>query len=80
MKRAFEFVDIITKAKMLVIGRLNLINNQKAFVLTNTGFKTTAPEGYVAINIKRGEAVKFVDRLEFSHFNFSSEYVKGWQR
>ena len=80
MKRAFEFVDIITKAKMLVIGRLNLINNQKAFVLTNTGFKTTAPEGYVAINTKRGEAVKFVDRLEFSHFNFSSEYVKGWQR
>lgn len=80
IRNAFQFVDIITKAKMLVIARLNLINNQKAFVLTNTGFKTTAPEGYVAINTKRGEAVKFVDRLEFSHFNFSSEYVKGWQR
>lgn len=80
LKNAFVYVDIITKAKMLVISRLNLINNQKAFVLTNTGFKTTNPEGYVAINTKRGEAVKFVDRLEFSHFNFSQDYIKGWQR
>ena len=23
---------------------------------------------------------KFVDRLNFSHFNFSTEYIKGWQR
>lgn len=80
IKNAFVYVDLITKAKMLVISRLNLINNQKAFVLTNTGFKTTNPEGYVAINTKRGEAVKFVDRLEFSHFNFSQDYIKGWQR
>lgn len=80
MKNAFEYVDEITKAKMLLITKLNLINNQRAFVLTKAGFKVTNPEGYVAINSKKGEAVKFVDRLNFSHFNFSQEYIKGWQR
>ena len=80
LKNAFEYVDLITKAKMILITKLNLINNQRAFVLTSKGFKVTDPEGYVAINSKKGEAVKFVDRLNFSHFNFSQEYIKGWQR
>ena len=35
---------------------------------------------YTNFNSKKGEAVKFVDRLNFSHFNFSQEYIKGWQR
>ena len=78
--KSFMYVDEITKAKMMAIDKLNLINNQKAFVLTKDGFKVTEPEGYVAINSEKGEAVKFVDRLNFSHFNFSSEYIKGWQR
>ena len=78
--KSFSYVDEITKAKMLVIDKLNMINNQKTFVLTKDGFRVTEPEGYVAINTERGEAVKLVDRLNFSHFNFSSEYIKGWQR
>jgi|TARA_B100000085_G_scaffold168458_1_gene153273 hypothetical protein len=78
--KAFQYVDEITQAKMIAINKLNMINNQKTFVLTNDGFKVTEPEGYVAINTEKGEAVKFVDRLNFSHFNFSSEYIKGWQR
>lgn len=78
--KSFMYVDEITKAKMMAIDKLNLINNQKAFVLTKDGFKVTEPEGYVAINTEKGEAVKFVDRLNFSHFNFSSDYIKGWQR
>ena len=78
--KAFKYVDEITKAKMIAINKLDMINNQKAFVLTNDGFKVTNPEGYVAINTEKGEAVKFVDRLNFSHFNFSTEYIKGWQR
>ena len=31
--------------------------------------KTTAPEGYVAVS-RAGDAVKLVDRLEFSRANF----------
>lgn len=80
MNNSFLYVDHITQAKMLVVNKLNMINNQSTFVLTKDGFKVTEPEGYVAINTKRGEAVKLVDRLNFSHFNFSTEYIKGWQR
>ena len=47
------------------------------FVKTTSGFRVTAPEGFVAININ-GDAVKFVDRLEFSTLNFSLKSSKGW--
>lgn len=80
MNNAFKYVDYITQAKMIVVNKLNMINNQSTFVLTKDGFKVTEPEGYVAINTTKGEAVKLVDRINFSHFNFSSEYIKGWQR
>jgi hypothetical protein len=39
----------------------------------------TAPEGYVAIN-NDGEAVKLVNRMEFSRANFSDDVIKGWQK
>tara|TARA_B100002019_G_C21263019_1_gene597794 strand:+ start:1371 stop:2603 length:1233 start_codon:yes stop_codon:yes gene_type:complete len=80
MNKAFQYVDLITQAKMIVVNKLNMINNQSTFVLTNDGFKVTEPEGYVAIDTQKGEAVKLVDRINFSHFNFSQEYIKGWQR
>jgi hypothetical protein len=46
---------------------------------TPTGFKVTAPEGYVAINAKTGKAIKLVDRLGFSYANFTlaKDWVKG---
>lgn len=78
--KAFEFVDVIVKAKVAIIKKLEAINKQKAFVKTSDGFKVTGAEGYVAINPSKGEAVKFVDRIAFSHFNFSDKYIKGWQK
>lgn len=80
LQRAFEYVDAITQAKMIVVRKLNAMSKEKTFVKTNDGFKVTAPEGFVAINSAKGEAVKFVDRLTFSHFNFSKDYIKGWQK
>lgn len=78
--KAFEFVDVVTKAKVAIIKKLESINKQAAFVKTSDGFKVTGAEGYVAINPSKGEAVKFVDRIAFSHFNFSDKYIKGWQK
>lgn len=80
LKKAFQYVDLITQAKMTVVRKLNSLSKEKVFVKTKDGYKVTAPEGFVAISGEKGEAVKFVDRLSFSHFNFSSEYIKGWQR
>ena len=47
------------------------------FLRTKNGYRVTNPEGYVAI--KKGNAVKLVDRLEFSRANFTAakDWVKG---
>ena len=48
------------------------------FVRTKQGFKVTNPEGYVAIDRVSGNAVKLVDRMEFSYNNFTA--IKAWDR
>ena len=64
-------------AKALLLGKLNQIQSIGSFLRTKNGYKVTNPEGYVAI--KKGGAVKLVDRLEFSRANFTmaKDWVKG---
>ena len=64
-------------AKSVLLGKLNQIQKIGSFLRTKNGYKVTNPEGYVAI--KRGGAVKLVDRLEFSRANFTmaKDWVKG---
>lgn len=66
----------IIEAKEMVIRKLETIQGIGTFLKTADGFKVTAPEGYVAIDAKDGSAVKLVDRLEFSHANFT--IAKDW--
>ena len=73
---AFATYLAIRDAKMIVVSQLNKIQGIGTFLKTPTGFKVTAPEGYVAINAKSGAAIKLVDRLEFSHANFT--IAKDW--
>jgi hypothetical protein len=80
VEASFEFVEHITEAKMVVVKTLNALNKQTSFVKTKDGFRVTDHEGFVCYDNRKGEAVKFVDRLNFSHFNFSAEYLKGWQK
>ncbi|MCG7944792.1 MAG: hypothetical protein N0C84_00440 [Candidatus Thiodiazotropha taylori] len=79
-QQSFEYVEYITKAKMIVINKLNSLMKDKTFVKTKDGFKVTPVEGFVAIDTKSGAAVKFVDRLTFSWSNFNPEILKGWMR
>ena len=65
----------ILDAKNMVVKQLEKIKSIATFLKTPNGFKVTAPEGFVAINTKGG-AVKLVDRLEFSHANFT--IAKDW--
>ena len=76
---AFATYLAIRDAKMIVVGQLNKIQGIGTFLKTPTGFKVTAPEGYVAINAKSGKAIKLVDRLGFSYANFTlaKDWVKG---
>ena len=69
----------INDAKLLIVKQLEKVKGMGTFLRTDDGFKVTAPEGYVAIDSKDGSAVKLVDRLCFSHANFTiaKDWVKG---
>lgn len=78
--KMFELQKLIVLAKLKLINKLNTISNYKTFVKTSKGYKTTGQEGYVAIDTLGGDAVKLVDRMEFSYNNFSPTILKGWQK
>ena len=75
----FAIATYITfqSAKAVLLRKLNTIQSIGSFLRTRNGYKVTNPEGYVAI--KKGGAVKLVDRLEFSraNFNMAKDWVKG---
>jgi len=80
LKLMFDLQKIIVLAKLKVINILNRLSGVNTFVKTRTGYKTTGPEGYVAIDRLGGDAVKIVDRMEFSYNNFSPDILKGWDK
>ena len=69
----------IVEAKQMVVNKMNKAGSLGTFLRTTNGIKTTTPEGFVAID-RDGNAVKLIDRLEFSRANFSPDVLKGWQR
>ena len=74
----FELQKNIVLAKLILINKLNSLANIEAFVKTRKGYKVTGQEGFVAIDKLGGDAVKLVDRMEFSYNNFSPDVLKGW--
>ena len=77
----FDLQKSIVLAKLKLINKLNSISNIDAFVQHKKGYKLrTGAEGFVAIDKLGGDAVKLVDRLEFSYNNFSPDILKGWEK
>lgn len=70
-----SYINLQT-AKSMVVKQLSLVNTLGTFLKTDTGYRVTAPEGFVAI--KDGAALKLVDRLEFSRANFT--VAKDWDK
>jgi len=73
-----EFQNHIVEAKMGVVKKLNTVKSIGTFIKTSNGFKVVNPEGYVAIDRISGNAVKLVDRMEFSFNNFTA--IKAWDK
>jgi hypothetical protein len=69
-------MNLIVKAKLMIIRKLETIKSIGTFVRTENGFRITAPEGFVAVDKLKGNALKLVDRLEFSQTNFNA--AKNW--
>lgn len=76
----WSLMNAVAEAKQMIIDKMNQAGSMGTFLRTRNGFKTTNPEGFVAIDHLGGNAVKIVDRLEFSNANFSPEFIKGWQK
>ena len=70
-----SYMNLI-EAKTYVIRKLELVKTLGTFLRTDNGYEVTAPEGFVAI--KSGNALKLVDRLEFSRANFTA--AKNWEK
>ena len=80
LEKVFELQKVIVLAKLKLINILDRFNKIKTFLKhTKNGYQTTGSEGFVAIDKLGGDAVKIVDRMEFSYANFSPEILKGWQ-
>lgn len=72
-----EWHDYVIDIKMMVVKKLETVNQLPAFVKTDSGYKATGPEGFVAIDVLSNSAVKLVNRLEFSRNNFNA--IKSWK-
>ena len=69
----FKVSKLLSQAKQIFINKYNnAVYNTKHFLDAEDGtLKVTNPEGYVAVS-KAGDAIKLVDRLEFSRANFNA--------
>jgi hypothetical protein len=76
----FNLYNLIVDAKLLIIRKLDRTKTIGTFLKTADGYKVTEQEGFVAIDKVGKNAVKLVDRLQFSQANFSPEIIKGWQK
>jgi hypothetical protein len=77
--KIFVLMNLLIEAKHYIVNKLNRVKTLGTFLRTSDGYRVTSPEGYVAID-HIGNAVKLVDRLEFSMANFSPDIIKGWQK
>ena len=76
----FAIASYVTlqRVKNFLVSKMNQIKSIGTFLQKGNGFEVTNPEGYVAVD-RMGNAVKLVDRLEFStaNFNIAKNWIKG---
>ena len=66
----------LIEAKIKIVKKLEQIRVMNTFVPTEDGYEVTGEEGFVAVD-RMGNALKLVDRLEFSRLNFGSGKPSG---
>jgi hypothetical protein len=79
IKKIFDIQNGLVDAKNMIIKKLQQMRQvTSTFLKTDDGFKVTNPEGFVAVDKLKGNAVKLIDRLEFAHANFTA--AKNWSK
>jgi len=80
VKLIFDLMNKIVDAKEIIIRKMDQAATINTLLSTKDGYKVTGQEGFVAVDKMKGNAVKLVDRLQFSYANFSPDIKKGWQK
>jgi hypothetical protein len=79
LKNIFDLMNHLVASKNMIVGKLQQMKQvTNTFLRTDDGFKVTNPEGFVAVDKLKGNAVKLIDRLEFAHANFNA--AKAWTK
>tara|TARA_Y100001937_G_C7106702_1_gene325406 strand:+ start:102 stop:1316 length:1215 start_codon:yes stop_codon:yes gene_type:complete len=76
--RMFAIHAALRDVKMILVRKIEEVKSIGLFLKTDSGFKVTAPEGFVAIDRLSNRAFKLVDRLNFSQANFNA--AKNWEK
>jgi hypothetical protein len=66
----------LIESKVKIVRKLEQIRVMNTFVPTENGYEVTGEEGFVAVD-RMGNALKLVDRLEFSRLNFGTGKPTG---
>lgn len=74
--KLFDFMKNVSTLKQHILSKLNNIETLKSFIKTDSGYRVSNPEGFVASS-NDGTTIKLVDRLDFSRNNFLMN--KDWK-
>lgn len=77
LKMIFDLQNQLVYAKMMIVNKLQTVQGTHKFYKTADGYAVAGDEGFVAVD-HIGNAVKLVDRLSFSHQNFTA--TKNWTK
>jgi hypothetical protein len=79
LKNIFDLMNMLVDSKNMIVKKLQGMKQVTGtFLQTDDGYKITNPEGFVAVDKLKGNAVKLIDRLEFAHANFNA--AKNWSK
>jgi hypothetical protein len=79
LKKIFDLQNLIIDAKLMIVRKLEKIQGVVGtFKRTENGYTVTTPEGFVAVDRLKGNAVKLIDQLEFAFNNFTA--TKNWSK
>jgi hypothetical protein len=80
LKKIFDLQNLIVDAKLMIVRKLEKVKGTIGTYLRTdeNGLRATSEEGFVAVDILKGNAIKLVDRLEFSQANFNA--AKAWSK
>lgn len=72
INQIFSLHNGLSTLKLSVVNKLSSLKGEVGtFIKDSKGYRVTTPEGYVAIDRMSNQALKLVDRLDFSRSNFN---------